>query len=722
MKWSDVDIFSLEELNFDNSFSLAKYVSNLSLNGKEKEAQKIIIHILSIWEKVDSTTQKLWEDLIESEGFYPYLSELLEAPSNLDTTSEIRNAYHISDYLKDVILHQEQKLISEAIKKEKNVIVSAPTSFGKSLLIQEIIASNKYNNILIIQPTLALLNETRISLRKFGNKYNIIVNTSQTVRDRNIFLLTAERVLEFKDFPFIDYFILDEFYKLSSSRDDERSDVLNIAIRKILENPKTRFYFLGPNIDSIPEGFIERYNAIFFKTNYSLVDTRVIPVEIDYKNTGVRKKQQERENELFKLLVKLNNEQSIVYISSPDRAYNIAKRYYSFLYKNKLNHTPQYLPINEWIEENIDKNWTYNKLIEQKIGVHSGIIPKHLTHSIIDYFNKGHLNVLFCTSTIIEGVNTSAKNVMIFDNKKGPNEIDYFDYSNIKGRAGRLLQHFVGNVYLFHPVPQKDSINLDIPFYDQKIITDEVLINLPKDEVRDRHVKRYKKLNDYNEDLLKIIKSNSVSVNGQKKIIKELSNTLKTNPSLILWSGLPQFKQLKYILNLCWDNLLKPTETTRPMTKNALPVVVFNNAKKDFREIIIGEMSYLKKQNPKWDKQRILDQAVSKHFRNKRHWVSYKVPKWLNIIDSLQKEICKQLGMNSTGDYSYFVSYLENEGVKPELSILLDMGLPHSAIEKITSLIPDDLPEDELIEFVRSLNIANNASLLQYEKEKIKEL
>jgi replicative superfamily II helicase len=43
---------------------------------------------------------------------------------------------------------------------------SAPTSFGKSLLIEEIVASKKYKNIIIIQPTLALLDETR---KKFQN-------------------------------------------------------------------------------------------------------------------------------------------------------------------------------------------------------------------------------------------------------------------------------------------------------------------------------------------------------------------------------------------------------------------------------------------------------------------------------------------------------------------------------------------------------------------------
>ncbi|MGS4443454.1 DEAD/DEAH box helicase [Enterobacter roggenkampii] len=65
------------------------------------------------------------------------------------------------------------------INSEKNVIASAPTSFGKSLLIEEIVASKKYKNIIIIQPTLALLDETRKKISKYSNDYKLIVRTSQ---------------------------------------------------------------------------------------------------------------------------------------------------------------------------------------------------------------------------------------------------------------------------------------------------------------------------------------------------------------------------------------------------------------------------------------------------------------------------------------------------------------------------------------------------------------
>ncbi|KMK91990.1 DEAD/DEAH box helicase [Rossellomorea marisflavi] len=720
MEWIGVDIANIERLNFEESFSLARYVAQQKLVDQEN-ANKIIIKVLDIWDEIDDSTKELWIDLIESAGFYPYLLKLIASNNQLDTTSEIRSSYHSSNKLEDITFHKEQKILANLIAEERNIIVSAPTSFGKSLLIQEIISLNKYKNILIIQPTLALINETRINLKKFNGDYNIIVNTTQEKEEKNIFILTAERVLEYEGLLDIDYCILDEFYKLSSFRDDERSDVLNIALKKVFRNNPI-FYFIGPNIDSISEGFQERYDAIFFKTKYSLVNTEIVKVNLNYQTTGVRKQAIEKERKLFELLYMQRDEQSIVYVSSPQRAYNLAIKYYNYLSENKLIKKEQYLPVSEWIQENLSENWRFNALIKNFIGVHSGIIPKHLVHSMIEYFNNGKLDVLFCTSTIIEGVNTAAKNVFIFDNKKGPNELDFFDFSNIKGRAGRMLKHYTGKVYIFNKIPQKEDVDLDIPYYDQKFINDEILVNLDRDEVHSPHIDRYDKLHEYNEELLKIIKKNAVSVAGQKEIIRKIELELKKNPKLIIWDRFPNRDQLNFVISIAWNHLLKPTETTRPMTIKKLPVTIRKHISNNLHTLIKEEEIYLQKNNPKWEAERVMDTAIENVFREKRHWISYKVPKWLNVVNALQKAICINKGFSRSGDYSYFASYLENEGVEERFSLLIDMGIPSSVINKINHLVPTDLKGQELIHFVKNLRKNNISSLLVYEINKIKQL
>ncbi len=78
---------------------------------------------------------------------------------------------------------------------------------------------------------------------------------------------------------------------------------------------------------------------------------------------------------------------------------------------------------------------------------------------------------------------TSAKNVVIYDNHIGKKEIDYFDYSNICGRAGRLMEHYIGRVINLREPPQKQEVKVDIPFVDQCPIESEVLVNLQPSEV-----------------------------------------------------------------------------------------------------------------------------------------------------------------------------------------------------------------------------------------------
>lgn len=65
------------------------------------------------------------------------------------TDSLIRKEYHYSSNV-DKFLHEDQKHLLLLLNSEKNVIVSTPTSFGKSLLVEEFVASRKFRNIIIL--------------------------------------------------------------------------------------------------------------------------------------------------------------------------------------------------------------------------------------------------------------------------------------------------------------------------------------------------------------------------------------------------------------------------------------------------------------------------------------------------------------------------------------------------------------------------------------------
>jgi replicative superfamily II helicase len=385
-------------LTFEESFNYAQFCSSL-LNDEnfEKEGRKIIINILNNWYKIHTSTIELWTDLIEAAGFYPYLDKYKSQLHFSNLPAQIRKEMHVSEFMPKYY-HDEQYKLSKILNSGKNLIVSAPTSFGKSLLIEEVISSMKFKNIVIIQPTLALLDETRKKLIKYTDSYKLIVRTSQdySTERGNIFLFTAERVNEYGTFPNIDFLVIDEFYKLSGKRDDERSSSLNNAFHFLLKTFNPKFYLLGPNIDGISDGFEKEYDAVFYKSQYSLVDSREVNIFKDHEGRfgASNEKKKHKEKVLFELLSNIN-EQSIIYCSSPNRVRQLSKRFTEYLIE--INSVPPNndFTLIEWIKENISKDWGVIKNLIYGIGIHDGALQKHITSSIIDYFNSGKSTICF---------------------------------------------------------------------------------------------------------------------------------------------------------------------------------------------------------------------------------------------------------------------------------------------------------------------------------------
>lgn len=717
-------------LSVDEYFSIAMHCSKLLSTGEsndEREVRTIAIHILNNWTNIPSELYPIWTDIIEAVGFYPYLEKNPQTMKMQCLSDEVRQKTFLSDYLPSTYLHREQKKLSKYLMSGKNVIASAPTSFGKSLLIEELVASQNYRNIVIIQPTLALLDETRIKLKKYNAAYKIIVRTSQPPTDEkgNLFLLTAERVMEYELLPHIDLLVIDEFYKLSLKRVDERADTLNNAFLKIVGKFKSKFYLLGPNIDGITPGFAEKYDAEFYKSNYSLVDCNVIDLSDRFDfSLSSRSLDNKKLPVLYELLDKLENEQTLIYCSTPARARRFAKGYFEHLYKRRKKPDVQ-LPLIEWINKNISSNWSLAKELSYGVAIHDGSLQKHIGASIIKYFNDGLLRCIFCTSTIIEGVNTSAKNVVLFDGQKGGKPIDFFDYSNIKGRSGRLMEHYVGTIYNFVPVPQRESIVIDIPFYEQdrKILSDEILINIEKADVQQQVIDRYNKLYEIEPGLIEIIKKNGTNVNGQMNIYYALQRDINTcKYQNISWSQMPNWDSLLYILHLAENNIFSLQNKHAIFSykqlaryidmyrksKNIMPIIkdIYENNVKGIKRLT-EERRYAQ-----------LDSAIEVGFHIYRHWFQFTVPKAFRVIDSLQRYVCDQHGKKA-GSYSYFVQELENDFIRENLSILIEYGIPSDTVHRISRLIPVELDEDGVIEYIKLHKDIIYKELMQYEIDRL---
>ncbi len=718
-----------QALSYDESFEIASYCSRL-LSGSSEEianVRRVAIHILNSWGNIPDETYPIWTDIMEAIGFYPYIEKNKKTMAIQSLSDGIRQKSHLSEYLPLTYLHREQKVLSEMLLSKKNVIASAPTSFGKSLLIEEIVASGKYNNIVIIQPTLALLDETRLKLKKYSKKYKIIVRTTQSAATNkgNLFLLTAERVMEYDQLPQIDLLIIDEFYKLSLRRKDDRADTLNNAFLKIMNKYNSKFYFLGPNIDGITDGFAEKYEATFYKTDYSLVDCNVVDMT-QYLDTSKTKSalEEEKSELLCKLLDDLRDEQTLIYCSTPARARRFAKKYLDHLISKGVV-VDASLPLIDWIKTSISEKWSLVDELKHGIAIHDGSLQKHIGASIIKYFNDGLLRCIFCTSTIIEGVNTSAKNIVLFDGNKGGESIDFFDYSNIKGRSGRLMEHYVGRIFNFVQPPSKESVFIDIPFFEQDPVSDEILINIPKGDVKNDLKNRYNELYEIPTGLLEIIKRNGVSVRGQMNIYRQLEQDIHTTKyNNFAWSRMPEWDNILYILDLSENNLFQVDHNGIVSVRQLALYLNKYRTSKDIIDIInlIYENRKTKVQTltARKNEGKYYDEAVEQAFHIHRHWFLFTVPKIFRVVDSLQRYVCENYSRRA-GSYGYFIQQLENDFIPENLSILIEYGVPASAVRKLDSKVPRNLSEDEVVEYIRRYKRQLTSDWLQYERDKLDE-
>jgi hypothetical protein len=705
------------QLSFDESFELAKQCSRL-LGREETESvgRDLLIRVLESLERVSPKTVELWNELLEASGLHPYVKS-----NRLRGSAAVRHEAHLSEALEGIYFHREQQKISRLLQSGRSVVVSAPTSFGKSLLIEEIVATRCYANIVIIQPTLALLDETRKKLDKYRGDYTIVVSTHQLPGPtRNIFLLTAERVVEYGNFPAIDFFVIDEFYKLSLMRDDERAITLNQALYRLLKLTK-KFYFLGPNIRRISAEFLEASGAVWFHSDYATV---AVDVEKTYRGKGWKARDERRKTELYSLLCGLS-EPTLVYCAAPEKAGALATEFCSSLddlglSRSLLDLGKPNADIIEWARENIHDEWALADTLKYGIAFHHGQLPRHLGSSLVDAFNNGAIRYLFCTSTLIEGVNTTARNVVLFDRKKGLQPIDFFDYKNIVGRSGRMRIHYVGRVYEFHKEPAQEELEVDVPLFEQTNAPLELLVQLDDEDLSAESKNRLDRLLETDEELRAVVKKNSgVSLEGQIQFVTYLRSAIYSLHSELRWSAIPTYQQLQTVLELCWRFFLRKGESkagVRSSGQLATMTLQYCNSKALSALIAMNvESDYWMEKIP--DRRERVQQMVGLVLGAARHWFEYKLPKHLVAASELQAYVCRENGLAS-GNYSYLAALLENSFFKASVAVLLDYDVPPSAVRKLEQFFRQDEPWTTVEGKLRTMDL-RRLGLLPYELQKL---
>lgn len=430
--------------------------------------------------------------------------------------------------LDGITFHREQIVALSKLLSGENLILSAPTSFGKSLLVDALLASGKYDRVAIVLPTIALLDEFRRRLsRRFADRFEILMHPTDVASgSRVVFLGTQERLIGREDLGSLDLTVVDEFYKLDPSRRDERNVTLNAAVYRLLRRSR-QFFFLGPNIDNVNVDVEGRWSFQFLKTRFSTVAV----------DTFDLRRVEDKEGRLMDELAEERNWPALVFVSSPDRANKLAEAA-----SDRMAVSDESAEFAAWLRENVGPSWPLVKAVEYGFGVHHARIPRAVASQMIRMFNRSELPVLFCTSTLIEGVNTAARTVLIFDKKISRRNYDFFTFANIRGRAGRLGQHHVGQVYLFNEPPEAEETEVSPTLFgDEENASDDYVVHLDEEDTTaaiDDRVANWQRTLDLTTAQLRI--ASAIGLDAAVAIKQHVDAALRGGNALA-WSGMPDF-------------------------------------------------------------------------------------------------------------------------------------------------------------------------------------
>lgn len=682
--------------------------------------------------------------IAQDEFFYDNLNDIKH--------SAIQNYYKSKVFSNNLLDKRQKEVIDKFMSLEqKRILVSAPTSFGKTFLLREIIFLNRerYRNILLLFPTIALLNENTESvnqlIQELKLEYKIINNVYSGIEDteKHIFILTPERALKLladNANLSIDFFFFDEVYKIDEDFDrnedsnekegeeDVKQDNGNRAkafriVLYLLAKSVKEYYLAGPylNLNQVKKGM-----QIFLK------DNNITPIQIEFEPTsrieidawkmngieyhpilGEIKKQlyahagpstKEKVQGIVKYLQENRLGQAIFYCSTPSNSMKYTRDIIEAFSEEKekkipydfIEHLKKKYNVKIGKSKDSTMYWSLVQALENGIGIHHGKFPKYVQNEVLRLFNNGDFDYLFCTSTIIEGVNTNAKNVVIINNSVGNTTMTAFALKNIKSRAGRYYHHAMGRVFYTdskqRQIENADDMQLNFQTYDTHPILNADIDNASLDDLAEENrnikVEREEK---FNRNLLSdnvFIKNRLYPRDVQEKYLNYI---MQTNVFQKFVGLIGNSSNIRYFLtNKVINVILETFEETQILDTNKAKVyysVVSTYSQNGTIGILQYHIGKLQENNSMFEEK--IDSAYIKAFEQIRNIVEYEIPKLLCLFESLFQQAGKLLGYNMDDfNLSSVIRFFEL-GITTELGLfLVEFGFPTDTIRALENKYP----------------------------------
>lgn len=363
-----------------------------------------------------------------------------------------------------------------------NVSVSAPTSAGKSFVLQAYLRglarSGKLSVACYIVPSRALIAQVTDAVTAWRRSddlkgfqiVNVPLPAETRLPQRAIYVLTQERLQAIigahPDFT-ADIVISDE---AQSIEDGSRGVLLQGVIDHLIaKRPRAQFIFAGPNIRD-PKVFGQIFELADLKPvttrspavlqNLIVVRTRSPLQRLVLERLAGDGRQRLGEVELGIPLPSIKErlvrvaerfgglKPSIVYSNGPANAESVALGLEEISGADKVER-PRISELVELVKVAVHERYDLVRCLKRRVGFHYGRIPAIVRRGIETAFADGDLRYLVTTSTLIQGVNFPAANLFVCKPRKGTaGPLGSAEFWNLAGRAGRLGREFQGNVFL----------------------------------------------------------------------------------------------------------------------------------------------------------------------------------------------------------------------------------------------------------------------------------
>ncbi len=534
--------------------------ADILCRSEQSQHRNLSLKIISLLQEIKEIRNMEYFQIIATNvlvklGNFPSMPIIIGSEEYLKI-DEIRNDYIIKILAQSSPLEKPftdaQYSVFEEMKRRNHYSFSGSTSFGKSFIFEAftkyiIEAHNKTDNIAFIVPTKALINQVGQRLKEITKEFGYKVITTPIIpkvflnqENRYVFVFTPERLISYfmdSNNPKIDYLMVDEAHKLLSKK-DTRTPLLYHSL-VLAKRKSVNIYFASPNIPNA-DIFLKMINNST-EESQSIVESPVAQNRffidtINDKSFMISEFGQDivfpqfnfSDNKIENLKTVLEifskDRQSIIYCNTVDKTIQTAIHFANYIDNIEL---PQIEEIMKLIDEKVHSQYYLKKCLKKGVAYHFGGIPEEIKGRIEILYKQGLIKYLFCTSTLLEGVNLPAKNIFILSEKIGDGKMTDIDFWNLAGRAGRLSKDISGNIFCVNVFDQKgywkdtnDEINI---LRNKRIKEVEPQILSKQNNNLYKNISNYIESKDY---------TNKNLSNEQKKMIEMYGNVLLFHDSI----------------------------------------------------------------------------------------------------------------------------------------------------------------------------------------------